>query len=81
MYFKKQCISAIEPIRFVTPLFNFFEDESVLCSPISSVQRFPLLATQDLNADVSRKDLHIYRLQWVIFLTFKQTHLPKGKAY
>ena len=62
MNFKKLRMSPIEPIRFVTPLFNFLEDEFVLSSPISNVQRFPLLAAQDLNAEVSRRDLRIFRL-------------------
>ena len=43
MNFKKLRMSAIEPIRFVTPLFNFLEDEFVWSSPMSNVQCFPLL--------------------------------------
>ena len=79
MNFKNWHMSAIEPIRFVTPLFNFLEVEFVWSSPMSNVQRFSLWAAQDLNDLVSRRDLQIFRLHSVSIL-WGDTAPPK-KTY
>ena len=80
MNFKNWHMSAIEPIRFVTPLFNFLEVEFDWSSPMSNVQRFSLWAAQDLNDLVSRRDLQIFRLHSVSIL-WGDTAPPKKNVW
>ena len=67
MNFKKHCMSAIEPIRLTVVLFLPALAVAALCSPINKDQRFSLIPTRSLKAEVRVKDLQLQQVsakQW-----------------